>query len=54
MGSHVTRYETKDGKTRRAKNPPPAPQKTTEPKAAPKNAGADNSHAPGSPAKEGA
>ncbi|MDR1278642.1 MAG: hypothetical protein LBK02_07815 [Treponema sp.] len=57
MGTHVTRYETKDGKTRRAKDTPPAaPGKaeTTGTTAAPKTNGADNTHAPGKPAKEGA
>jgi hypothetical protein len=53
MGTYVTKYETRDGKTRRVEDAPPAPEGTKEPAAAPKTAGADNSHTPAKPAKEG-
>jgi hypothetical protein len=54
MGSYETRYETKDGKTRRVNDVPAAPHGAREPAAAPKKEpGADTSQAPGKPAKEG-
>jgi hypothetical protein len=52
--THTTKYETRDGKTRRVKDTPPAKPGTAEPAAAPKPNAADNTHGPGKPAKEGA
>ena len=53
--THTTNYETRDGKTYRVKDAPPAPAGEKKPAAAPEpNAGADNTHAPGKPAKQGA
>jgi hypothetical protein len=51
---HTTRYETRDGKTRRVKDAPPAQAGTAEPAAPPKPASANNSQTPGKPAKQGA
>jgi hypothetical protein len=53
VGTYETKYETRDGKTYRAEDAPPVPGETKEPAAAPKTTGADNSHTPGKPAKEG-
>jgi hypothetical protein len=55
MGTHVTRYETKGGKTRRVKNPTPGTPGTPEPTATPKNNGVNTTQTPDSkPAKQGA
>ena len=53
--THTTRYETRDGKTYRAKDAPPAPAGEKKPAAAPDaNTGAESTHAPARPAKQGA
>jgi hypothetical protein len=53
MATHVTRYETKDGKTRRVNSPAHGPSGAQEPEAAPKTGGADNPQTPDKPAKQG-
>ena len=55
MGIYETKYETRDGKTYRVEEFPPALAEEQGQPAAPKtNAGADNNQPPGKPAKEGA
>jgi hypothetical protein len=54
MGTYETRYETKDGKTRRVKNTSPAPSGAPGKASAPKpNPGADNTNLPAEPVKKG-
>jgi hypothetical protein len=55
--TYTTQYETRDGKTYRVEDAPPAAAGTAEPTgktAAPEASGADPSHAPDQPAKKGA
>jgi hypothetical protein len=55
--THITRYETRDGKTHRVKDPAPANPgmaETTGKTAAPEASGTDHNQAPGQPAKKGA
>jgi hypothetical protein len=55
--THTTRYETRDGKTRRVKEAPPATAETAETTgktAAPEASGADHNQSPAQPAKKGA
>jgi hypothetical protein len=55
MATYVTRYETRDGKTRRVKDTIPPLRKEREPAAEAKESpGADNAHTPAKPVKEGA
>jgi hypothetical protein len=56
--THTTRYETRNGKTRRVKGQAPAAGKAENVEAAgtagaPKTNSADNNHTPGKLAKEG-
>ena len=53
--THTTNYETRDGKTYRVKDAPPAPSGAVKPAAAPEpDTGAETIHTPGKPAKQGA
>jgi hypothetical protein len=52
--THITQYETRDGKTYRVKDPAPANPETAETAAAPNPNDADHNHAPDTPAKKGA
>jgi hypothetical protein len=56
--TYVTNYETRDGKTRRVEDPPPAPPAPPgegEQASAPESkAGAEKNQAPDRPAKQGA
>ena len=49
--THTTEYETRDGKTYRVENAPPAAPAAAD---APKPAGAETTHTPAKPAKQGA
>jgi hypothetical protein len=53
--AHTTKYETRDGKTYRAEDAPPAPSGGTKPSAAPESdTAAETTHTPARPAKQGA
>ena len=53
--THTTNYETRDGKTYRAKDAPPAPSEAAKPASAPEvNAAAETTPAPARPVKQGA
>ena len=53
--THTTNYETRDGKTYRVKDAPPAPAGEKKPAAVPDaNTGTEPTHAPAKPAKQGA
>jgi hypothetical protein len=53
--TYVTKYETRDGKTYRVENDPPAPPGTREEADRPDaSAGADSAKTPDKPAKQGA
>lgn len=53
--THTTNYETRDGKTYRVKDTPPASSEAVKPASAPEpNAAAKTTHTPVGPAKQGA
>jgi hypothetical protein len=53
--THTTTYETRDGKTYRVKDEPPAPAREKKPAAAPEvKTDAETTRAPAKPAKQGA
>jgi hypothetical protein len=53
--THTTKYETRNGKTYRAKDTPPVTGEAAKPAAAPEtNAAAETTHTPDKTAKKGA
>jgi hypothetical protein len=54
MGTHVTKYETKDGKTRRVKNTDPGTREGPKETAAAETKAAGKNQTPENPAKQGA